>query len=414
MKTIMLLRFQIIVAVFVSIALLTIPQLREVLRIHVESGPDFSALCAIVSLTLLSTVIWNTGRILTILRAAPKIDENPETQLSLTERWLPRLCGWLVIAAAGTAMIWMGIQTESANVRTTMIWTGVLALFFSIAFLYVVTRRTKWTGVGYAAQHIPFRRLTAFFLLVYVGIVIATLSLPITFPQQVGVLALSFIFAALLVHILTGAQIALRMREVPVLTILLLWAALLSWFDWNDNHHLALEGPNTPCDPHNCKLPAADEAFADWVEAREADIKRYQDGGKPYPVFIVAAHGGGIYASYHTATFLARLQDTCPAFARHVFAISGVSGGSVGAAVWSDLLSEGVPNAAKPVSPGLENKCDINASPTRGLYETAAHDIFTTDLLSPVVAKMLYGETLQAVLPRFPGFSRNFQHFQHC
>ena len=40
--------------------------------------------------------------------------------------------------------------------------------------------------------------------------------------------------------------------------------------------------------------------------------------------FIVSAEGGGLYAAYFTAIALSVLQDADPAFARHVFAISGV------------------------------------------------------------------------------------------
>ena len=65
-----------------------------------------------------------------------------------------------------------------------------------------------------------------------------------------------------------------------------------------------------------------------------ANIKR----AEIYPVFVVSAQGGGLYAAYNTATFLARLIDLCPGFRRHLFAISSVSGGSVGAAVFASAL----------------------------------------------------------------------------
>ncbi len=57
----------------------------------------------------------------------------------------------------------------------------------------------------------------------------------------------------------------------------------------------------------------------------------------PYPAFIVAAEGGGIYAASAAATFLAKLEKQEPGFTRHIFAISGVSGGSIGAAVFQAL-----------------------------------------------------------------------------
>jgi hypothetical protein len=58
----------------------------------------------------------------------------------------------------------------------------------------------------------------------------------------------------------------------------------------------------------------------------------------PYTVVLVAAAGGGIRAADWTATQLGWLQDQNPSFSRHLFAISSVSGGSVGAGVFAALL----------------------------------------------------------------------------
>src|SRR5262245_49264032 len=87
-----------------------------------------------------------------------------------------------------------------------------------------------------------------------------------------------------------------------------------------------------------CPLPDVGSEFLRWLETRK-DRDKYEH----YPVFIVAAQGGGLYAAYHTARVLAVLQDECPAFAQHVFAISAVSGGSLGAAVFA--------SAVKSISP---------------------------------------------------------------
>ena len=76
-------------------------------------------------------------------------------------------------------------------------------------------------------------------------------------------------------------------------------------------------------------LPDARDAFRQWYLARE-DRKEYADKQKRYPVYVVAAQGGGIYAATHALTFLTSLQDACPRFAQHMFAISSVSGGSIG------------------------------------------------------------------------------------
>jgi 6-phosphogluconolactonase/glucosamine-6-phosphate isomerase/deaminase len=61
-------------------------------------------------------------------------------------------------------------------------------------------------------------------------------------------------------------------------------------------------------------------------------------------VFVVSAAGGGIYAASIAALFLARMQDECPTFAQHVFAISSVSGGSLGAGIFNSLAKQRAEN----------------------------------------------------------------------
>ena len=83
------------------------------------------------------------------------------------------------------------------------------------------------------------------------------------------------------------------------------------------------------------------EQFVEWRAQREPHIEAYRRAhNRPYPVFIVAAQGGGSYAATSASAFLARLQDLCPAFAQHVFVISGVSGGSVGASFFQSLVAD--------------------------------------------------------------------------
>ncbi len=74
-------------------------------------------------------------------------------------------------------------------------------------------------------------------------------------------------------------------------------------------------------------------AFQDWLKARRPAWANARPKDK-YPVFVVAAEGGGIYAASAASFFLASLQDRCPEFASHVFAISAVSGGSIGASLF--------------------------------------------------------------------------------
>jgi hypothetical protein len=115
-------------------------------------------------------------------------------------------------------------------------------------------------------------------------------------------------------------------RRIPIIPIVLLYAAVLAYFDLNDDHNIR-EFAATPA---VVGRPDAGKAFLNWLDkhisasARSSNTKD-EDSAKPYSVFIVAAQGGGIYAAFNTAVFLSRMEDLCPDFHNHIFAISSVS-----------------------------------------------------------------------------------------
>jgi hypothetical protein len=105
-----------------------------------------------------------------------------------------------------------------------------------------------------------------------------------------------------------------------------------------------------------------------------------------YPVFIIAAEGGGIYAASAISTLLAKLQDAVPEFSKHVFAISGVSGGSLGAAVFRALdhpLTSAAAKTTEEVRPPANNVSDWDDATTCARYASAnrppAHPVSAQD-----------------------------------
>ncbi len=121
--------------------------------------------------------------------------------------------------------------------------------------------------------------------------------------------------------------------------------------------------------------------FEKWLAARRPD-------DRPFPVFIVAAEGGGIYAASAAAFFLATLQDHCPQFAKHVFAISAVSGGSIGAS----LFNAGLHDSNYGEAPGRQN-CDFGGAPAwedkpNSMIERLSK-ITLDDHITPVMAYLL-------------------------
>ena len=102
---------------------------------------------------------------------------------------------------------------------------------------------------------------------------------------------------------------------------------------WLDDKGIAAKDPDTDMCP----------GLAERLTPNEAP-----SSAKPYPVFIIAVEGGGIYAARAASLFLARLQDHIPGFSDHVFAISGVSGGAIGATIFEALAQSESERAGAP------------------------------------------------------------------
>jgi hypothetical protein len=128
------------------------------------------------------------------------------------------------------------------------------------------------------------------------------------------------------------------------------------------------------------------QLFSDWLEARatgagKADWQKLQAQNADYPVFVVAAEGGGIYAADAVTSFLSTMQDMCPSFSQHVFAISGVSGGAVGSALFNAMRS------GKPFS---TDDCNLNADVFRpGTLTSLTSAMVREDHLSPALTLIM-------------------------
>jgi len=157
--------------------------------------------------------------------------------------------------------------------------------------------------------------------------------------------------------------------QFPVLSILFVVAVVFSFF--NDNHGIRVLNPM----PERPKL----EAFAEqWAQRNQPGATQVR------PMIFVAAAGGGIRASQWTAAVLTYLADNHPKFAESVFAISGVSGGSVGAAFYSALLQQNI---------------DCARAAGKDCLQGRARDMLSHDFLGPTISALLYNDLLQRFLP---------------
>lgn len=213
----------------------------------------------------------------------------------------------------------------------------------------------------------------------------------VSVSQWLGSLAIFLLFLCVLLVVLSVLQSWSDRLGVPLIFVLLLWMLALAIFDRGASHQARLV--DTPNKGHG--LIQVQYALLEWYRERK-DKDAYQN--EPYPVYLIAAEGGGLYAAQFTAAVLARLQDLCPNFAQHVFAISSVSGGSLGASVFSSL-------AKKYAANGPWQPCRLGSN----AFEQKTRRILDHDFLAPIVSRAFFADFLQLFLPRplvIPPFSR--------
>lgn len=158
----------------------------------------------------------------------------------------------------------------------------------------------------------------------------------------------------------------------PVLPIVIVVAALLSFFS-RDNHDVRLRAEGAA--PNALPL---DRAFEDWYSQA---AKAWGNDRGPVPLVIVATAGGASRAGYWTTRVLGEIEDQHPDFHKYVFAISSVSGGSLGAAVWRTMLQDG------------------GARCPAGKLADCGKEFFAHDFLAPVFLTGLYADLAQRLLP---------------
>jgi hypothetical protein len=246
-----------------------------------------------------------------------------------------------------------GVQTMSECNRS---WTAamLLAMALTLAILFVTAQfaTTEWSS-----------RLYGMLGPIGIALVWGSCSLVLFFP------------IAYLSHFV----------KLPLLSILFASAVAFSAFDLNDNHRIRTVSHAEP-------MPtdfAAELNIGQWLEERQ-DLSQYDR----YPIYIIATEGGGIRAAYFTASVLGAIQDICPAFAQHVIAISGVSGGSVGATVFAastaNLPASQLKEPCRNAAPGSEPNFQFT-----GL----ARATLSSDFLSPALGATLFPDAVQRLLP---------------
>ncbi|WP_242463931.1 hypothetical protein [Thiococcus pfennigii] len=352
---------------------------QDLLRLSAERGLSGWNLAFLAGALLLGLTLWYTARRL-LDREFPGRRFNRRTS-AFGRRWLPRLFGFVAPLSIGVGFLRVDTdQVLAARVLGIVflaLAAGLMWFFIARRRLFVAPDRAR-LGLEVANERglspLDWTIIVSAFAAAAL-LLVAFVVWPVALPQALGAPAVVLLGLAGIALfgglILTYAFLA---RGQPAGTALVLMIAVVSGF-FNDNHWVRTE-PDAP--PLTRTPPAAH--YADWRRANPAPI---EIDGRP-PLVLVATAGGGIRAAYWTASSLA-VMESIPGFSANLFAISGVSGGSVGAAVYAAVKRA-------QLAQGAGSTEDI---PTRVTVQQALRE----DFLSPVVAGMLFPDLMQRFIP---------------
>jgi len=375
-------------------ALLVMPQGRE-LAMRIDSDL-VQFIWFFVGLFFWSLQNWfGTRRLLQERFGRP--DDGDKSVFAISLRHVPRIMGAAAYLFATLALV---IAWNKKGFSEDSLVHGLITLIVTLTgvlFYYLVIKRTAWMPKGNDDRfddiefiHRYLKPATNFYSLFL-------LAAGIFFPAAVGfwmgsLAILSFGLSSMVplgnwairyTERLTDPNFGSdkpndkseRTAGFPVVTSLVMLALILSFF--NDNHDIRSLSTTS----HG---PSLDEAFNSWREqaAQSNGIK---------PIVIVATAGGGIRASFWTATVLGGLTDLEPKFRNSLFAISGVSGGSVGSVFYAAALKE------------LASNCDSlsgeRARRGNSCYEGLIQNALSYDFLAPNLSSLLYSDLIQRFLP---------------
>ena len=426
-------RFSLLVAVVGGVVFLGVPQGIEVLRSLAE-GDQYSARFGFegnlrifffgVALLLWAFNSWYWARVL--LNACFHDSLPTEVIRQNPVRWLrrqgPRILGVAPLAIVAAAFFAASYRYESdapGDPRLTLWVMGASCLVLALLFYVFCIQRRRWLDAR--GEHLPgeaaatvekdeatdasdqrfqslhhlweqsvetFWAVSGLALFSIFLLVLFTIA-PVVTATTIGSGAILLCAASTWVSFGSLVVYLSGRYRLPFIGIFLVVAALCSII--NDNHAVRLLHDLPPATPiakgaaTGTEGPIA-QAFIAWHKGVQS-----VHPATVRPVFIVAAPGGGIRAAYWTATVLSTLEDQSlqptpssgeptPDFASHLFAISGVSGGSLGAAVFDALLAE-------------------KQLPPNQTFTSESEGILGEDFLSPTLASMLFPDLLQRFLP---------------
>ena len=371
-----------------AFGLAAIPQGLECLRLVAQPGWNFPLF--LFAVATWSLAAWYSARLTLgrIFDGHSVIDRADTAYVNAARNWLPRCLA--VLPNAVLALIFLRLGET------------VLALACALAGaaigLFVVKRRS-WFASRFRLVDAGVRQSVRFASLQLRTVATAVTAIAVSFallfavwwrPIEVTAVVtapvlLCFALASWILFgdlVLTYFFKQLHLPSMAAAPLLLFVVFSLS----NDNHAVAL----IPNDSAPMIRRDIDRHLDAWLQSR-AQAGELQPG-RAFPLYLVAAEGGGIRAAYWAGSVLAKLQDDSGGrFSRHVFGMSGVSGGSLALASFAALVADGHSGAL------AQSPCALR-DPGHP-YQHCMRSVLRRDFLSPTVGYLMYPDMVQRFLP---------------
>jgi hypothetical protein len=395
-------RVPLLVVAFGAVLALGVDQVAELLLIVVQAGsPARAFVLLLIACAAAAVAIWYQGRNAFRMHF-PRWPSLQDPRGRWLRAWLPRLLGASVpvLVAAGC---WVAVgDIESTRNADLSVWRALALLVLAVLLvLGFVTRRKLFNAVSVRVGLPPLpasphseRSVSGFAglgrapkrVLIAVALLNVLLTLLIvwrpTLIDGFGPLAILLLGGAF--FCITGGFITLLSdrRGIPVLSLLALLAAGLHAARLNDNHLVRLsESMSThavsglAAGGDRAALPTFEDYRDAWLAERCADAPAC-------PIVLVSSEGGGIRAAAWTALVLGQLEASGQGkVIDRIFAMSGVSGGSLGIATVAAL------HRRHP------------AEGSAGWVHDRAEAFLTRDFLAPTLANTLFVDFTQRLLP---------------
>ncbi|MGH6797791.1 MAG: hypothetical protein ACREDI_05350, partial [Roseiarcus sp.] len=247
--------------------------------------------------------------------------------------WGPRVLGALPFAAAAWAL-WTNPATNTWFV-SALIGIGLIFFVFVIKRQDIQTRLRRRAAARATTRH--FDLIQRYSVILSLVLAVAAMVVATLWPARFGVLlgapAVVFLGLGLIIPVIVIAiQIGSSLR-IPVAGTLLALAVVFGL--WVDNHAVGRRAFGAATAGPTDRLTLT-QAYEQWRAAQPggADARK--------TMILIAVQGGASRAGYWTAVALSSLREAAKAkgvdIDPHIFALSSVSGGSVGAVGYAAML----------------------------------------------------------------------------